>query len=121
MENLNIFNFGSNCNNFCKGWIKKLDYINSTMKAIRKVQNDCQMLDMCSNKEVIEKHYYGYIFNSDGKLLKLDPITEDRWQSFNTDNITGFVDSDEDYFVHRDDYSRTNFGRRYTFINYTYA
>jgi hypothetical protein len=56
---------------------------------------------------------YGYIFNSDGKLLKLDPITEDRWQSFNTDNITGFVDSDEDYFVHRDDYSRTNFGRRY--------
>jgi hypothetical protein len=45
---------------------------------------------------------YGYIFNSDGKLLKLDPITEDRWQSFNTDNITGFVDSDEELILVED-------------------
>ena len=73
MKDLNMFVFGNNCEKFCIGWIQRLDYINSTMKAIRKVQNDCQMLDMCSNKEVVEREYYGYIFN---KILRSDNINQ---------------------------------------------
>tara|TARA_Y100000816_G_scaffold289870_1_gene277266 strand:+ start:1454 stop:3139 length:1686 start_codon:yes stop_codon:yes gene_type:complete len=50
--------------NFYKIWIKKLDYINTTMRAIRKVQNDCSILAECTNNpQVLKEEYYGYIFD----------------------------------------------------------
>lgn len=43
---------------------KKIDDINNSMKNIRKIQNDCQLLDLCnSNSLIMEKEYDGYIFN----------------------------------------------------------
>jgi len=53
-------------------WISELEYINTTMRAIRKVQNDCSLLDTCFNKpETLEKTYYGYSFD---KLVRNDGL-----------------------------------------------
>jgi exoribonuclease R len=49
---------------FYSSWIGKLDYINLTTKTIRRVQNDCDLLHLCTNDSVIlQKEYYGYLFN----------------------------------------------------------
>jgi len=45
-------------------WISKIDYINTTMRSIRQLQNDCNLLHMCSiNKDIIDKIYDGYCFD----------------------------------------------------------
>ena len=41
-ENLGLFKFTDPHINFTK-WISKLDYINTTMRLIRKVQSDCNI------------------------------------------------------------------------------
>jgi hypothetical protein len=49
---------------FYKKWICDLDYINTTMRSIRRVQTDCNLLHLCStNPEVMEKLYDGYAFD----------------------------------------------------------
>lgn len=49
---------------FYKNWINRLDYINTTMRAIRKVQNDCSILAECTNNpELLKEKYDGYIFD----------------------------------------------------------
>lgn len=47
---------------FYSKWIDDIDYINATTRAIRKVQNDCTLLDLCSNNpDIMEREYNGYI------------------------------------------------------------
>ena len=42
----------------------EIDYINTTMRSIRKVQCDCSLLDLChNNPEVMQKEYDGYLFD----------------------------------------------------------
>jgi hypothetical protein len=42
------------------------------MRAIRKIQNDCNLLDLCYNKpETLEKTYDGYCFD---KLVRNDGL-----------------------------------------------
>ena len=49
---------------FYNKWLKDIDYINVTMRSIRKVQCDCTLLDLCHNSpEVMEKEYEGYLFD----------------------------------------------------------
>ena len=50
---------------FYKKWVGELDYINVTMRAIRRVQNDCALLSHCmEDKEVrLRLLYEGYIFD----------------------------------------------------------
>ena len=49
---------------FYKKWLQKLDYINTTMRAIRKVQNDCSMLAYFEmNPIALSKIYTGYVFD----------------------------------------------------------
>ena len=49
---------------FYNTWLLELDYINTTMRSIRKVQNDCTLLDMCNkDPEIMKKHYDGYCFD----------------------------------------------------------
>ena len=46
---------------FYNKWLQELDYINTTMRSIRKVQNDCSLLDLCSKEpDILTKHYEGY-------------------------------------------------------------
>ena len=43
---------------------EKIEYINKTMRSIRKVQNDCSLLNLCeNNNEILEKTYTGFIFD----------------------------------------------------------
>ena len=71
-ENTGIICLSNNSTQFYKKWMSELDYINVTMRAIRKIQNDSQLLDMCfNNPAMIEKIYDGYCFD---KLLRNDGL-----------------------------------------------
>jgi hypothetical protein len=60
----NIINFSENAMKFYDNWLNEIDYINVTMRSIRKVQCDCSLLDLCYNSpEVMEKEYDGYLFD----------------------------------------------------------
>ncbi len=60
----NLIELSENSNEFYNKWINNLEYINTTMRSIKKVQNDCSLLDLCSNNiHVMEKEYTGYIFD----------------------------------------------------------
>jgi len=49
---------------FLKKWIEKMDYINDSMRSIRKVQRDCELMYMCVNKpELFDEVYDGIIFD----------------------------------------------------------
>lgn len=57
---------------FFKKWIDDIEYINITMRSIRKVQCDCNLLDLCvNNPTVLQKEYTGYIFD---KILRDDKL-----------------------------------------------
>lgn len=63
---LNIQVFSNESKLFYEKWIsnKSIDYINTTMRAIRKLQNNCQLLDLCVNHpSILEKSYIGYVFD----------------------------------------------------------
>ena len=71
-QNMRIIDLSEAANNFYQKWINQLDYINVTMRAIRKVQNDCSLLDLCSNSPIVmEKLYEGYSFD---KLERSDGL-----------------------------------------------
>jgi len=51
---------------------ESLEYINTTMRSIRKVQNDCSLLQICmENEDVLNQIHDGYIFD---KILRNDAL-----------------------------------------------
>ena len=49
---------------FYDKWLESMDYINDSMRSIRKVQNDCSLLNLCStNKELTKKSLKGFVFD----------------------------------------------------------
>ena len=55
---------------FFNSWLSKIDYINESMRAIRKIQTDCEMIHRCYNcLDIINTLYEGIVF---GKLVKND-------------------------------------------------
>jgi exoribonuclease R len=61
---LGLVSLSENVDKFYDKWLRDLDYINVTMRSIRKVQCDCTLLDLChNNPEVMEKEYNGYLFD----------------------------------------------------------
>lgn len=67
MQRINgLFQFSKNAVNFCKKWMSNefVTYINSGMKSIRKLQNECNLLDMYYHiPEFMEKLLDGYIID----------------------------------------------------------
>lgn len=62
--NLSIIKLSDNAFRFYDKWVSELDYINITMRAIRKVQSDCNLLNVCVNSpEILDKLYEGYCFD----------------------------------------------------------
>ena len=47
---------------FYDGWVKRLDFINLTMRSVRKVQSDCSLLHMYVN-DVLSQSYSGCMFD----------------------------------------------------------
>lgn len=71
-DNLGLIQLSPDAKEFYLKWMSELDYINVTMRAIRKVQADCNLLDLCyNNPEVVEKMYDGYCFD---KLARNDGL-----------------------------------------------
>ena len=63
-EKLNIKTMSDDGRKFYDYWINSLEYINTTMKSVRKVQNDCNLLSLCTdNYELLDKELDGFIFD----------------------------------------------------------
>jgi exoribonuclease R len=63
-KSLGLIELTGNVNDFYNTWLNDLEYINTTMRSIRKIQIDCSLLDLCNNKpELLDKNYDGYIFD----------------------------------------------------------
>ena len=49
-----------------------LEYINTTMRSVRKVQNDCSLLALCTeNKEIFNEIFDGFVFD---KIIRNDAL-----------------------------------------------
>uniref|UniRef100_A0A6C0CR74 RNB domain-containing protein n=1 Tax=viral metagenome TaxID=1070528 RepID=A0A6C0CR74_9ZZZZ len=66
MTLMNVYDgkIGDKGMHFAMRWFEKIDYINSQMKAIRKVQNDVKLLSICLGiEDLSDKRYRGYIID----------------------------------------------------------
>ena len=71
-KNKNMLTLSSKAYDFYNKWLDELDYINVTMRAIRRVQCDCSLLSECiNNPTVLDKVYDGYCFD---KLVRTDGL-----------------------------------------------
>ena len=69
---MGLHTFSKEAHDFYNNWISQLDYINTTMRSIRKVQNDCSILNMCVNDDsILRDEYDGYSFD---KMLRNDGL-----------------------------------------------
>ena len=63
-HNKGIIKLSDSAHQFYQKWLQQIDYINETMRSIRKVQFDCSLLDLCVNSPpALEKDYEGYLFD----------------------------------------------------------
>ena len=63
-ENLGDLCLTSNANDFYNMWFERLDYINTAMRNIKKIQTNCSLLYMCVNDEnILNKEFAGYVFD----------------------------------------------------------
>tara|TARA_X000000368_G_scaffold313540_2_gene251176 strand:+ start:16814 stop:18490 length:1677 start_codon:yes stop_codon:yes gene_type:complete len=71
-KNLNMVDFTPSAIQFYTNWLNELEYINITMRSIRKIQYDCNLLHMCNhNSTIVEEIHKGYIFD---KLIRDDGL-----------------------------------------------
>jgi exoribonuclease R len=71
-KNLQMIHLSNSAQEFYDKWINKLSYINITMRAIRKVQCDCNLLHYyTTNEAVLQENYKGYVFD---KLKRNDGL-----------------------------------------------
>ena len=73
-HSLGLLEFNEQSELFYKKWTEpdSFAYINQTMRSIRKVQNDCNLLKFCMiNKEERDKLYDGFIFD---KIIRGDAL-----------------------------------------------
>lgn len=112
-DKLNIVKLSENASSFYDRWLGEIDYINTTMRSIRKIQCDCSLLDLCHNSpEIMEIEYDGYIFDkiyrNDGLFqyvvflpeLKLSSrITlRDNFENFENKKFKLYLFNDEEKF-----------------------
>ena len=110
---INLTNLSENATKFYISWVNELEYINTTMRSIRKVQCDCSLLDLCHNEPtVMEEEYEGYLFDkinrNDGlyqyivylpKLKLSSRITlRDNYDNFINKNFKLYLFDDEERF-----------------------
>ena len=63
-KNMGMIQLSQSAFTFCDNWLSEMDYINSTMKSIRKVQNCCSLLDLCMHvPDTLNNAYDGYLFD----------------------------------------------------------
>jgi len=61
---INTTTFTRDAGAFYDKWINRIDYINTTMRSIKKVQTDCNLLfQFHNNPNMLNKIYTGYLFD----------------------------------------------------------
>ena len=73
-EKLNIKKMSDEGKKFYQYWTSdnSLEYINTTMRSVRKVQNDCSLLALCTeNKEIFNEIFDGFVFD---KIIRNDAL-----------------------------------------------
>ena len=73
-DKLGLYKMSDKAKEFYERWTSdsSIEYINTTMRSIRKVQNDCSLLKICmEDLKVLEKTYDGYIFD---KMTRNDSL-----------------------------------------------
>jgi len=65
-----ISEHSENANKFLNKWLTELEYINKSMRSIKKIQNECSLLNLCFvQPEILNTEYLGVIFD---KIKKSD-------------------------------------------------
>lgn len=65
-----VRNLSSEAQLFLNNWLGELDYLNASMRSIRKIQTDCDVLNRCfTNPDIMNNEYPGIIFD---KIMKND-------------------------------------------------
>jgi len=71
-KNENMLNMSEEALNFYEKWTQRMDYINKTMRSIRKIQTECTILELIQNNPNMEKTaYHGYVFD---KIVRNDTL-----------------------------------------------
>jgi len=60
-DKLGLLKYNDKSRSFYKKWFQNLEYINITMRSIRKVQNNCALLDKCVKEN--NPQYDGFVFD----------------------------------------------------------
>lgn len=59
-------------NEFLQDWMNKIEYINTSMRSIRKIQTDCALVHRCfTNPDIMNQEHMGIIFD---KISKHDGV-----------------------------------------------
>jgi len=67
-DKLGIMKISNKARAFYSKWLESMDYINESMRSIRKVQNDCSLLNLCfTNKELTKRVLKGFVFDKKKK------------------------------------------------------
>lgn len=56
---------------------------------------------------------YNYIYDANGNAVESSSVTEERWQAFDTKNITGDIGPEDSDYRSTRDYVRADYGQRY--------
>ena len=71
-KSMNLVHLSEKAKDFYDKWLNDLEYINTTMRSIRKIQIDCSLLDLCNNNpELLNKTYEGFVFD---KIIRHDGL-----------------------------------------------
>jgi hypothetical protein len=63
-----VSNLSNDAQLFLKNWLGEMDYLNASMRSIRKIQTDCDVLNRCfTNPDIMTNTYDGIIFD---KIMK---------------------------------------------------
>ena len=63
-KNENMLNMSEESLKFYEKWTQRMDYINTTMRSIRKIQTECTILELIQNNPNMENtEYNGYVFD----------------------------------------------------------
>lgn len=99
-KNMGLIDFGTSANTFLNTWLEKLDYINKTSRAVRKIQSDCSLLELVTNNEALcEKTHKGVVFD---KIKRNDGYFQYGVYLYDTKIVSRvkMVDSVENYTEH---------------------
>jgi len=69
-KHLNLVRMSDGANEFVENWIHQMEYINTSMRSIRKIQTDCELINRCfTDQTIMNTVHRGVVFD---KIVKND-------------------------------------------------